>query len=241
MSSSSDSSDSDQEKKHRRRDHKDRNAIQPLHLQIQHQMRKMENEAAALAGRAVGSLFGGAGAGAGAGGKSKDGRLADIDPIEVDSSTDWSSIGGLDSHVHALKEMVVLPLLYPELFQNFHLQPPKGVLFFGPPGTGPSFSQCASCRYASCNSHHQQLLTPLRLCSLVFRASCFSKFFSFSGKTLVARALANTCNATGQKVSFFMRKGADVLSKWVGEAERQLRLLFEQAHKMQPSIIFFVC
>lgn len=29
------------------------------------------------------------------------------------------------------------------------------------------------------------------------------------GKTLVARALANTCNATGQKVSFFMRKGAD--------------------------------
>jgi hypothetical protein len=37
-----------------------------------------------------------------------------------------------------------------------------------------------------------------------------------------------------------MRKGADCLSKWVGEAERQLRLLFEQAHKMQPAIIFFV-
>jgi len=40
-------------------------------------------------------------------------------------------------------------------------------------------------------------------------------------------------------VSFFMRKGADVLSKWVGEAERQLRLLFEEAQKAQPSIIFF--
>ena len=36
-----------------------------------------------------------------------------------------------------------------------------------------------------------------------------------------------------------MRKGADVLSKWVGEAERQLRLLFEEAQKAQPSIIFF--
>lgn len=36
-----------------------------------------------------------------------------------------------------------------------------------------------------------------------------------------------------------MRKGADCLSKWVGEAERQLRLLFEQAKRMQPSIIFF--
>jgi SpoVK/Ycf46/Vps4 family AAA+-type ATPase len=36
-----------------------------------------------------------------------------------------------------------------------------------------------------------------------------------------------------------MRKGADVLSKWVGEAERQLRLLFEEAKNCQPSIIFF--
>jgi ATPase family AAA domain-containing protein 2 len=36
-----------------------------------------------------------------------------------------------------------------------------------------------------------------------------------------------------------MRKGADCLSKWVGEAERQLRLLFEEARSCQPSIIFF--
>ena len=36
-----------------------------------------------------------------------------------------------------------------------------------------------------------------------------------------------------------MRKGADILSKWVGEAERQLRLLFEEAQKAQPAIIFF--
>ena len=36
-----------------------------------------------------------------------------------------------------------------------------------------------------------------------------------------------------------MRKGADCLSKWVGEAERQLRLLFEQARRCQPSVIFF--
>jgi ATPase family AAA domain-containing protein 2 len=36
-----------------------------------------------------------------------------------------------------------------------------------------------------------------------------------------------------------MRKGADILSKWVGEAEKQLRLLFDEAKKYQPSIIFF--
>ena len=35
-----------------------------------------------------------------------------------------------------------------------------------------------------------------------------------------------------------MRKGADCLSKWVGEAERRLRLLFEDPRNSQPSIIF---
>ncbi|KAL3075303.1 hypothetical protein niasHT_033877 [Heterodera trifolii] len=61
-----------------------------------------------------------------------------------------------------------------------------------------------------------------------------------TGKTLLARALARECDQTGAgKIAFFMRKGADCLSKWVGESERQLRLLFDQAFRMRPSIIFF--
>lgn len=61
-----------------------------------------------------------------------------------------------------------------------------------------------------------------------------------TGKTLMARALASSCGKdSGKKVTFFMRKGADCLSKWIGEAERQLRLLFEEAKAHQPSIIFF--
>ncbi|KAF6261685.1 hypothetical protein COO60DRAFT_1699727 [Scenedesmus sp. NREL 46B-D3] len=61
-----------------------------------------------------------------------------------------------------------------------------------------------------------------------------------TGKTLVARALAaQASKAAGQKVAFYMRKGADLLSKWVGEAEKQLRLLFEEAALNQPAIIFF--
>ncbi|KAL8196047.1 hypothetical protein R6Q57_025047 [Mikania cordata] len=60
-----------------------------------------------------------------------------------------------------------------------------------------------------------------------------------TGKTLIARALACAASKAGQKVSFYMRKGADVLSKWVGEAERQLKMLFEEAQRNQPSIIFF--
>lgn len=53
-----------------------------------------------------------------------------------------------------------------------------------------------------------------------------------TGKTLVARALANECSQGDKKVAFFMRKGADCLSKWVGESERQLRLLFDQVNEM---------
>lgn len=60
-----------------------------------------------------------------------------------------------------------------------------------------------------------------------------------TGKTLIARALACAASKAGRKVSFYMRKGADVLSKWVGEAERQLKMLFEEAQRNQPSIIFF--
>uniref|UniRef100_A0A4W4E7Z9 ATPase family AAA domain-containing protein 2 n=1 Tax=Electrophorus electricus TaxID=8005 RepID=A0A4W4E7Z9_ELEEL len=120
--------------------------------------------------------------------------LADVDPMRLDHTVRFDSIGGLSRHISALKEMVVFPLLYPEVFERFKIQPPRGCLFYGPPGTG---------------------------------------------KTLVARALANECSQGDKKVAFFMRKGADCLSKWVGESERQLRLLFDQAYQMRPSIIFF--
>lgn len=128
-------------------------------------------------------------------GKVKDKKaLADADPLGVDTNVTFDGVGGLDDHINKLKEMVMLPLLYPEAFHQFKITPPRGVLFHGPPGTG---------------------------------------------KTLLARALASSVSAHGQKVTFYMRKGADALSKWVGEAERQLRLLFEEARKNQPSIIFF--
>lgn len=37
----------------------------------------------------------------------------------------FDSIGGLSGHISALKEMVVFPLLYPEVFDNFKIQPPR--------------------------------------------------------------------------------------------------------------------
>ncbi|KAK9880444.1 hypothetical protein WA026_011690 [Henosepilachna vigintioctopunctata] len=61
-----------------------------------------------------------------------------------------------------------------------------------------------------------------------------------TGKTLVAAALANEINKENLgKVSFFHRKGADCLDKWVGESEKKLKDLFEKAERSSPSIIFF--
>ena len=52
----------------------------------------------------------------------------------MDPSVSFDQVGGLDHYINALKEMVFLPLVYPELFERFHLTPPRGVLFYGPPG-----------------------------------------------------------------------------------------------------------
>lgn len=68
----------------------------------------------------------------------------------MDPSLNWSSIGGLENHIRSLKEMVFLPLLYPEVFAKFQMTPPKGVLFYGPPGTGKTL--CARALAASCGN-----------------------------------------------------------------------------------------
>ncbi|KAF3786467.1 ATPase family AAA domain-containing protein 2 [Nymphaea thermarum] len=106
----------------------------------------------------------------------------------------WESVAGLEDVVQCLKEVVILPLLYPEYFSNLGLTPPRGVLLHGYPGTG---------------------------------------------KTLVVRALVGACSRGERRIAYFARKGADCLGKYVGDAERQLRLLFHVAEKCQPSIIFF--
>ncbi|KAG5551283.1 hypothetical protein RHGRI_009638 [Rhododendron griersonianum] len=106
----------------------------------------------------------------------------------------WESVAGLQDVIQCMKEVVILPLLYPEFFSNMGLTPPRGVLLHGHPGTG---------------------------------------------KTLLVRALIGSCARGDRRIAYFARKGADCLGKYVGDAERQLRLLFQVAEKSQPSIIFF--
>lgn len=106
----------------------------------------------------------------------------------------WESVAGLQDVIKCMKEVVILPLLYPEFFENMGITPPRGVLLHGYPGTG---------------------------------------------KTLVVRALIGSCSRGAKRIAYFARKGADCLGKYVGDAERQLRLLFQVAERSQPSIIFF--
>src|SRR6266852_1455686 len=55
-----------------------------------------------------------------------------------------------------------------------------------------------------------------------------------SGKTLIARALANQCEA-----NFISIKGPELLSKWVGESEKGVREVFRRAKQAAPCIVFF--
>ena len=48
----------------------------------------------------------------------------------------YEDVGGLSREIHRIREMVELPLKYPQVFQRLGIEAPKGVLFYGPPGTG---------------------------------------------------------------------------------------------------------
>eukprot|EP01018_Ginkgo_biloba_P015729 Gb_11471 [translate_table: standard] len=128
--------------------------------------------------------------------------LSRIAPVYIGGSSSgsakftegWDSVAGLQKVIQCMKEVVILPLLYPECFERLGITPPRGVLLHGYPGTG---------------------------------------------KTLVVRALVGACAQGDTRIAYFARKGADCLGKYVGDAERQLRLLFQVAEQCQPSVIFF--
>jgi proteasome-associated ATPase len=118
----------------------------------------------------------------------------------------YSDVGGLDSQIEQITDAVELPFLHQDLFIEYKLPAPKGILLYGPPGCG---------------------------------------------KTLIAKAVANSlakkvAEVSGDKQarSFFLNiKGPELLNKYVGETERQIRLVFQRAREKSeegwPVIVFF--
>ncbi|XP_073138535.1 cell division cycle protein 48 homolog isoform X2 [Henckelia pumila] len=100
----------------------------------------------------------------------------------------YDDVGGVRKQMAQIRELVELPLRHPQLFKAIGVNPPKGILLYGPPG---------------------------------------------SGKTLIARAVANETGAF-----FFLINGPEIMSKLAGESESNLRKAFEEAEKNAPSIIF---
>ena len=59
-----------------------------------------------------------------------------VPEIEVTARTTYEDIGGLHEAIQRIREMVELPLRHPEVFRRLGIDPPKGVLLYGPPGCG---------------------------------------------------------------------------------------------------------
>ncbi len=122
--------------------------------------------------------------------------LLKVGPLRADGDTQttarpslsYEDIGGLRREVQRVREIVELPLRFPEVFARLGIDAPKGVMLYGPPGCG---------------------------------------------KTLIARAVAHETD-----VRFFSINGPEIIGKFYGESEGQLRAIFEQAAKQAPSIIF---
>ncbi len=56
--------------------------------------------------------------------------------LEEVPDIDYSDIGGLSRQIEQIRDAVELPFLHADLFREFELRPPKGILLYGPPGCG---------------------------------------------------------------------------------------------------------
>lgn len=80
----------------------------------------------------------------------------EVDPMvfnmlsEAPGSLTYADIGGLHDQIRELREVIELPLTNPELFLRVGIKPPKGVLLYGPPGTGQKRKDEMVCRRGVC-------------------------------------------------------------------------------------------
>ena len=63
-------------------------------------------------------------------------KMKSVDKEKQGIGVTYEDIGGLGKEMRRIREMIELPLKYPELFERLGIDPPKGVLLYGPPGCG---------------------------------------------------------------------------------------------------------
>ncbi len=56
--------------------------------------------------------------------------------VTAPTKISYEDIGGLGNQIQRIREMIELPLRYPQIFERLGIDPPKGVFLYGPPGTG---------------------------------------------------------------------------------------------------------
>jgi len=81
-------------------------------------------------------------------------RVAGKNPEPNQSTLTYEDIGGLHKEIRRIREMIELPLKYPEIFERLGIEPPKGVLLHGPPGTGKTLIARAVAHETSANFIH---------------------------------------------------------------------------------------
>ena len=62
--------------------------------------------------------------------------LVSLMKVEKVPDSTYDMIGGLDKQIKEIREVIELPIKHPELFESLGIAQPKGVLLYGPPGTG---------------------------------------------------------------------------------------------------------
>ena len=84
-------------------------------------------------------------------------KLGDAKNFEVEDfaiinkpNISWEHLGGLENQIKEIKEVVELPLLNPNLFKEVGIDPPKGILLYGAPGTGKTLLAKAVATSANC-------------------------------------------------------------------------------------------
>ena len=59
--------------------------------------------------------------------------------MRADDGTSFEDIGGMEKEIRLLRELVQLPLQFPQVYRQLGILPPRGVIFYGPPGSGKSY------------------------------------------------------------------------------------------------------